>query len=387
MLLSAQQHKLDLVSLDWALCHKSKVHEMKDNTGNRLYRFTFVLTLALVAVAAFLLLIRAFLIDIVLAAIFAGLIYPIFDRIAPAAGGQRAIAAATFVVATLLAVALPFAAILTLVATETAQVSGPSLAWVKETVAHPEALVSLVPSGLMTTGELQAAVASLAAHLADIVNTISGFLSRSLPSVTRDVVHVLLDVLVIAFGMFCFLQNGKALIHRVMERIPVERDEAHIIVDRTLRITAATLKSIVIVGTAQGVLVGIGFAVAGLGQPWLWGTVAAVASAVPGLGSGLVWAPAAIYLLLTGHMLAAVGLALWGVAVVSIADNLLRLYIVGRGAAIPSFLLFVSTLGGLATLGPAGLLIGPVLSGVLIGVLDLYYAVLKASGLLSACAE
>jgi predicted PurR-regulated permease PerM len=105
---------------------------------------------------------------------------------------------------------------------------------------------------------------------------------------------------------------------------------------------------------------------------------------VPGLGSGLVWIPAAIYLFVTGKIAAGIGLIVWGALVVGIADNLLRVYIVGRGAALPSFIVFVSTLGGLTTFGPAGILVGPVLVGVLIGVLDLYQAVLKSSGLSTA---
>src|SRR5262249_13075326 len=157
--------------------------------------------------------------------------------------------------------------------------------------------------------------------------------------------------------------------------IPVAPSEARAIVDRTLKTTAAALKSIIVVGTAQGVLIGSAFAVIGIGQPWFWGTVAALASTVPGLGSGLVWLPAGIYLIAVDRLGAGLGLIAWGAIVIAVADNLLRVYIVGRGAALPTFLVFISTLGGLTAFGPAGILVGPVLIGVLLGVLDLYQSV------------
>src|SRR5262249_5952149 len=157
-----------------------------------------------------------------------------------------------------------------------------------------------------------------------------------LSSATSGVAHLLLDVFVVSFAIAYFLQSGPALIERLMDRIPVARVEARHIVGKTLRVTAATLKSLILVGTVQGVLVGAGFAVAGIDNPWFWGTLGGVASAVPGLGAGLVWGPGAIYLALTGHLWAGIGLAIWGVAVVSMADNVLRLLIIGRGASMPA---------------------------------------------------
>jgi len=121
--------------------------------------------------------------------------------------------------------------------------------------------------------------------------------------------------------------------------------------------------------------------IVGLGQPWFWGAVVAVLSAIPALGAPIVYVPAAIYLLANGHTAAGIGMALWGAGVVGVVDNVLRLYIIGRGAALPDFVVFVSTVGGLLVLGAPGILVGPVMAGVLIGVLDLYQLVLHSTGI------
>ncbi len=221
----------------------------------------------------------------------------------------------------------------------------------------------------------------MAAHAADIVREVAAFLSRNASAVTQGAIRFLLDAFVVGFAFLYFLSEGPTLVKHFINQIPIARSEARAIVDRTLAITSAALKSIVIVGAVQGALVGLGFAVAGLGQPWFWGTVAAVASTVPAVGAGIVWLPAAIYLLIIHKYAAGIGLLLWGGLVISSIDNLLRIYIIGRSATIPAFLVFVSTLGGLFVIGPPGVLIGPALTGVVIGVLDLYQSVLKSSGL------
>lgn len=354
---------------------------MQPENGQRYYRFTYVLILTLIVSAAFLFVIRAFILDTLLAAIFAGLLYPVFDRLQRLLGGRPVLASAMIVVAMILAVALPVGAIVAMVASEAAQLSQASLAWIRHVVAEPQSVLTLLPKEVAESSAVKAAVASTADNMGDIINALSGFLSQSLSAFTRGSVGLFLDLFVIVFALVYFLQSGRTLVGQIRERIPLGKEEAQAIVDKTLQVTAATLKSIVLVGAVQGTLVGAGFAVAGLGQPWFWGTIAGLVSAVPGLGSGLVWLPGAIYLAFTGDLLAGIGLAVWGTAVVSVADNFLRLWIVGRGASMPSFIVLVSTLGGIGVFGAAGILVGPVLAGTFLGVFDLYHAVLKSSGL------
>jgi predicted PurR-regulated permease PerM len=350
---------------------------MSIETANRLYRFTFVLILALAVVAAFVFLISDFVIDIILAAIFAGLLHPLLEKWLPATRGRRGVAAGLVVVFAVTVVIVPLALVIVMVGPEAVQMGQKGVQFMQGALANPKAMVAHTP------GLDHGAVATLTARAGDAVTALSQLLSHWALSATRDAVRLFLDLFVIAFALTYFLRSGSKLVERVIERLPVSRGEAQSIAKKTLSITSSTLKAIVVVGAAQGVLIGTGFYVFGLGHPWFWGTIAGAASTVPGFGSGLVWAPGALYLALTGHIAAGAGLAVWGLLSVLLGDDGLRAAVVGRGSAMPPFLVFISTLGGLTTLGPAGLLIGPVLAGLLIGVLDLYYAVLRSSGLLN----
>lgn len=357
---------------------------MQSDQAKRLYRLGFVVILTVAACAAFLFLIQVFIVDIFLAAIFAGLLTPLFKRAVRLLGGREGAAAGLIVVAGLLAGAFPLAAIMTVVVSEAIQLSGAVVAWIQVGIAHPDSLSAAFPRKLVQSKEFSEAVMWFSSHAAGAIGALSDYLSSSVSLVLRGVGRLFLDLFVISFALVYFLQHGPALIARFEERIPLARPEAQAIVDKTLRITAATLRSVVIGGAVDGALIGIGFAVARVGQPLFWGTVAVVASQTPVLGCAVVWIPAAAYLMLTGHTLAGMGLALWGTLINTVVDNFLRAYIVGRGAAIPAFLALVSTLGGISIFGVAGVLIGPVLTGVTIGILDLYHQALKSSGLMQS---
>ncbi|HET7133234.1 MAG TPA: AI-2E family transporter, partial [Gammaproteobacteria bacterium] len=110
------------------------------------------------------------------------------------------------------------------------------------------------------------------------------------------------------------------------------------------------------------------FSLLGIGAPVLWGVVMALASLVPAVGPALVWLPAAIVLLATHHVIAGVALILVGVFVIGLVDNLLRPVLVGRDTRMPDYLILLSTLGGIAGFGFAGIVIGPTIAALFLSI-------------------
>lgn len=129
-------------------------------------------------------------------------------------------------------------------------------------------------------------------------------------------------------------------------------------IHRALR---AIMLGIVLVALAQGVLCGIGFAVAGVNQPAFWGMLATLVAPIPVVGTALIWLPLCLSLWFTGKTMAAVGLALWGMLAVAGVDNVLRPLFLRQGINAPFFVLILAILCGLASFGPVGLIAGPVL--------------------------
>ena len=60
-------------------------------------------------------------------------------------------------------------------------------------------------------------------------------------------------------------------------------------------------------------------------------------------------------------MPAAIGLALYGAAVISMADNIIKPLVLHGQSKLHPLFAFLSVIGGLAMLGPIGILIGPMI--------------------------
>lgn len=118
---------------------------------------------------------------------------------------------------------------------------------------------------------------------------------------------------------------------------------------------------IVLVALVQGILCGIGFAVAGVNQPAFWGLLATMVAPIPMIGTALVWFPLCLSLWFTGKTVAAIGLALWGTLFVAGVDNVLRPFFLRQGIKAPFVVLILVILCGLSSFGAVGLIAGPVL--------------------------
>jgi predicted PurR-regulated permease PerM len=94
-------------------------------------------------------------------------------------------------------------------------------------------------------------------------------------------------------------------------------------------------------------------------QALVLGLLTTFAALIPSVGTGLVWAPLALGLAVASHMGQAAAVLVLG-CVISVADNFIR-PILSRHARLdlPTFLLFVAMLGGIAMFGTWGLLLGP----------------------------
>ena len=85
-----------------------------------------------------------------------------------------------------------------------------------------------------------------------------------------------------------------------------------------------------------------------------------LASLVPLVGSSLIWVPAAFVLLAHDRAGAALFLTFWGLVVVSLVDNIVKPLVVSGRAQISTLPVLLGLIGGLATFGAIGIILGPV---------------------------
>ncbi len=103
----------------------------------------------------------------------------------------------------------------------------------------------------------------------------------------------------------------------------------------------------------------------------LWGMAMAFFALVPVVGTAIVWAPAAVATFLSGSTVAAVVILVFGLAA-SFMDNVIRPFLVRGATAISSLWIFLAILGGIQTLGPSGVFLGPALLAVFVECIEIY---------------
>ena len=117
-------------------------------------------------------------------------------------------------------------------------------------------------------------------------------------------------------------------------------------------------KGILGVSFIQSTLAGIGFLLAGVPYAGLWTLICLLLSVIQ-IGPGLVIIPVIIYLFTIYSPLAA---TLWAVhfIVVMISDNIMKPFMLGKGAPVPMLIIFIGSIGGFILDGFVGLFIGAI---------------------------
>ena len=184
-------------------------------------------------------------------------------------------------------------------------------------------------------------------------------------AVLSNLAHFTIDALITFVILFFLFRDGKDWAYRVGRLIPLSPVQVARLYQNISDTIIANVYGILTVGVAQGFLAGIAMRIVGMPSSVLLGLAAGFASIIPVVGSSLVWAPVAIYLLVSGLIWKGVFLLIWGLVVISSADNVIRPWVVaGRVELHPMVLLFF-ILGGVEAFGFIGLFLGPVAASVL----------------------
>ncbi|OFW42703.1 MAG: AI-2E family transporter [Acidobacteria bacterium RIFCSPLOWO2_12_FULL_67_14b] len=335
------------------------------------FRQAFLILLVVATSAAFLWMVRAFLLTIALAALFTGVAYPAYRRVIRLFRGRERLAAIATLLLVLVLVIVPLLTVAGAVANEALRVNQTFLPRLQQLVDEPgefERRLRPLP-GYDFIHPYRNQILTKAGEL---VGSAGVFIFNALSATTVATAVFVFHFVVLLYTMFYFLTGGPALLRTVLGYLPLaEADKQHML-ERFVSVTRATLKGSVLIGVAQGTLGGLAFWAVGIDGAIFWGTVMTVLSIIPGIGGALVWAPAAVILLAVGQVWQGVTLALFCALVVGSVDNLLRPVLVGRDTQMHDLLIFFSTLGGLFLFGAMGFIVGPILAALFMTVWEMF---------------
>jgi predicted PurR-regulated permease PerM len=208
------------------------------------------------------------------------------------------------------------------------------------------------------------------------------YLSDNVAKIFSTAVSAFFSFALMLFIIFYFLKDGTRWRESVILLSPLaDKDDEKIILKLTLAVNAV-MKGSLFIALVQGILMGVGLWIFNVPNPALWGVVAAVCSLIPTFGTAFVSVPAIIFLFVAGDTTSAIGLLVWSVILVGTIDNLLTPIVLGGQTNISPLLILFSVLGGIAFLGPVGILIGPLTISLLYTLISIYKDEFKQTAIL-----
>ena len=177
----------------------------------------------------------------------------------------------------------------------------------------------------------------------------------------------------VLFTMYYLFRDSDKIVAKLPDALPLRREQSEAIIMRTQQVVSASVYGVVTIALLQGILGGLAFWILGIPSPVLWAVLMAFVCMIPVAGSFLVWLPLSIYLMVRGYWTRAVILIVWGALVISTIDNFLRPKLVGSQTRLHELLIFFSVLGGISVFGLLGIVLGPVVLAITLGLLQTFH--------------
>ena len=187
-----------------------------------------------------------------------------------------------------------------------------------------------------------------------------------------NIVGGIVKAFFVVFTMYYLFRDGEQIVKRLPAALPVSKLQGEAIIVRTQEVVSASVYGVVTIASLQGLLGGFAFWVLGVPSPLLWAVLMAFVCMIPLAGSFLVWLPLSIYLMATGHWVKAVILIVWGALVVSTIDNFLRPKLIKNQTKLHELFVFFSVLGGISVFGLLGIVLGPVVLAITLGLIQTF---------------
>ncbi len=322
-------------------------------------RIVPMLALAGLVVLSFVV-VAPFLVPLAWAGILSYASWPIATRIRQKCNGRDALAAAIATTLAALTLFVPLIWLVWLAQNELVKIypavqtflaapmqvpeSLKNLPWLGDWLAQQHAHWAAHPDGLTSAIKVW-----LAAHVNDLAILAGG--------VGKNLAKLILVVII----LFFFYRDGARIVaelRHVLARFI--GPQAHHYLHAAGTTTRAVVYGVLLTALIQGVAAGLGYWVAGLSSPVILGLITSMLALIP-FCTPLAWGAAGAWLLVQGQPAEAIGIWIWGAAVVSQLDNVLRPIFISSVSPIPFLLVLFGVLGGLLAFGLVGLFVGPII--------------------------
>jgi predicted PurR-regulated permease PerM len=308
-----------------------------------------------------------FIIPVVWAAILAFVTWPAYERVLRACRGRAIIASLLLTTAVSLAVIVPIAWLALVLRFELARVWQDTQDLLAGGLQLPPAILKIPWLGEQLR-ELAARASQdptvLGLELRKVADHSINQIVRLIGGIGREAAKMGLT----AVSLFFVYKDGRRVSGQLADALGQVLgpyvDSYRRAIEQTVK---AVVYGLVLAALVQGVLVGIGYWVAGVSAPVFLAALTTVAGLIP-FAAPTIWGCVCVWLFVKGSTVAGVGLLIWGGIVMGWTDHFVRPLLISREAQIPFLVVLFGVLGGLAAFGLVGLFVGPVILAVLLAI-------------------
>jgi predicted PurR-regulated permease PerM len=312
--------------------------------------------------------VQSFLAALAWAGVLAIVSWPLYRRLVGAAPpwAERAVAPFLFT----LALGLLFAVPVSFLGFEVAREIHAAVALVAELrksgIAVPDWVASLPLVGAQAGKWWHEYLGDPAAARALLAHIDTAMLAETAKRLGGEVFHRLTIFFFTLLALFFLLRDGGMLTSQVSALNRRLFDQRGVLIAaHMVSAVQGTLYGLVLVGFAEGIVIGIAYLAVGLPSAVPIAVLTGVLAVIP-FGAPVVFCAAALYLLSAGGLVPATIVLAVGFVVVFVADHVVRPILISGAARLPFLVVLLGILGGLQTFGVVGLFLGPAVLAALV---------------------
>jgi predicted PurR-regulated permease PerM len=186
------------------------------------------------------------------------------------------------------------------------------------------------------------------------------------------IVRAVIGFFVFVIALYYFFADGTALLAATEKLIPVHAKYQRQVLDQFARVVRAVVMATLFAALVQGFATVFALWLLGFEQLLVLLVLCILSALIPLMGTWLVWGSCALWLLWNGHWIQATLLALYGMVIVGVLDNVVRTYVLNTDTKLHPLLALISVLGGLQAMGLWGIFIGPIVASCLHALVQIF---------------
>jgi predicted PurR-regulated permease PerM len=235
------------------------------------------------------------------------------------------------------------------------------VAWIEETF--------LAATGEEITIDEQ----ELAVSLQDALSGFAGWLGEFIINLGQSIPVFFINAVILLVIMYVLLPRyNRPGREDILDIVPLPPEITHLFLDKADMMITAMFKGTFVIAIVSGLAMGLVLWIAGVPYASLLAILSMFLSLIPMVGISLIAWPVGILLILAGNTWEGVFVILAFVLVIANIDNVLRPFLVPKGAYLNPALVMLSVLGGLSVMGFIGVIYGPVIMILLSTSIEVY---------------